>query len=56
VLKKSPYGVKADVFSFAVILCELLTGKYPYKNAPSSAMTFENAIIAVLLVIIANDM
>lgn len=29
VLKKTPYSFQADVFSFAIVLCELIVGKYP---------------------------
>ena len=48
VLKKQSYGVKADVFSFGICLCELITGKYPYENEPESTTTFEAAIMAGL--------
>lgn len=47
VLKEVPYGVKADVFSFAVVLCELVTGEYPFKEGtcPQSTNNFEKAIV-----------
>jgi len=48
VLQKIPYGEKADVFSFAVVLCEMIVGKYPYDNEPESTATFEKAIISGL--------
>ncbi len=44
VLKKSAYGTAADIFSFGVIVCEILAGKYPYGNDPESTATFEQAI------------
>jgi serine/threonine-protein kinase TNNI3K len=28
VLRKAPYGVKADCFSFAIVLCEMVMGRY----------------------------
>jgi len=48
VLQKIPYGVKADVFSFAIVLCEMILGKYPYDNEPESTATFEKAIVSGL--------
>jgi serine/threonine protein kinase len=48
VLKKAPYGVKADVFSFAIVLCEMVMGRYPYENEPESTKTFEQAIVTGL--------
>ena len=48
VLKKQSYGVKADVFSFGICLCELMTGKYPYENEPESTKSFEEAIVSGL--------
>lgn len=48
VLNKEPYGVKADVFSFAIVLCEIVLGKYPYENEPESTATFEQAIVSGL--------
>jgi len=48
VLQKNPYGVKADIFSFAIVLCEMILGKYPYDNEPESTATFEKAIVSGL--------
>jgi serine/threonine protein kinase len=48
VLKKQPYGMKADVFSFAIVLCEMVVGKYPYENEPESTATFEQASLTHL--------
>ena len=52
VLRKQSYGVKADVFSFGICLCELITGKYPYDSDNQSTRTFEDAIVAGLRPII----
>lgn len=30
VIRSEPYDEKSDVYSFAIILNELLTGEYPY--------------------------
>jgi len=49
VLRKAPYGVEADVFSFAIVVCEMLCGKYPYENEPESTKSFESAIVTGLL-------
>ena len=48
VLRKQSYGVKADVFSFGICLCELISGKYPYESDNQSTRTFEDAIVAGL--------
>jgi serine/threonine protein kinase len=45
VLRKAPYGVKADVFSLAVCLLELVLGRYPFENDKRSTHTFEDAIM-----------
>jgi len=45
VLKRESYDVQADVFSFGIVVCEMVTGKYPYEDDRSSINTFEQAII-----------
>ncbi len=32
VIEHRPYGYKADVFSFAIVVWELLTGEVPYMQ------------------------
>lgn len=55
VLKKNSYDVMADVFSFGICLCELVTGRYPYENEPESTRTFEDAIVMGLRPPIPDD-
>lgn len=46
VLKKEPYGLRADVFSFGLVLCEMVIGKYPYDDdAPTASAEFEAQIV-----------
>jgi serine/threonine protein kinase len=48
VIERRPYSFKADVFSFSIVLVELVTGVYPYDGAPESTMTFERCIVSGL--------
>lgn len=52
VLRKDQYNSKADVFSFGMMLCEMVIGEYPFERssagAPSKSDAFDEAIIAGL--------
>lgn len=48
VIRKDKYNNKCDVFSLAVVICELLTGHYPYESGQLSRQTFQSAIVAGL--------
>lgn len=48
VILDQSYSFGADVFSFGIIICELLTGEYPYDNTSYVNMswdTFDKAIV-----------
>ena len=48
VIAAKPYGSKADIFSFGIVVAEMLIGRYPYEEYRHvSVRTFEKAIIAV---------
>ena len=42
ILNRGKYETTADIFSFGLIIWELLTGKTPYYNIPKSMITKEN--------------
>lgn len=49
VLRKDMYNYKCDVFSFGMVLCELVLGEYPFEHdsagAPSDSDAFDEAIV-----------
>lgn len=57
VISKKPYGIKCDVFSFGLLLCELIMGEYPYdqKKVPSKSEAFEKKIVEGLRPSIPED-
>lgn len=47
VMQKNPYNHKADVFSFGVVLCEMIDGRYPFDTIDSrETSSFNDAIIS----------
>jgi serine/threonine protein kinase len=48
VIRKEAYGVKADVFSFGVMLCEMVVGKYPWSKKPDSSGRHDEDIAEVM--------
>eukprot|EP00475_Leptophrys_vorax_P022515 TRINITY_DN30668_c1_g1_i1.p1 TRINITY_DN30668_c1_g1~~TRINITY_DN30668_c1_g1_i1.p1 ORF type:complete len:589 (-),score=147.65 TRINITY_DN30668_c1_g1_i1:1042-2808(-) len=54
VLRNEPYGVEADIFSLGIVLCQMMTGSYPFasalvptaKNLHTSVGSYENRIVA----------
>ncbi len=60
VIAKKQYGFKCDVFSLGMVICELVTGFYPFDGpnkaaAPSKTTVFETAIVAGLRAPIPKD-
>jgi serine/threonine protein kinase len=46
VIKAKPYGVKADVYSFGMVLCELVHGYYPFKDAEyENSSKYDEAVV-----------
>ncbi len=51
VIQRESYGVKADVFSLGVLMCELLSGVYPFSVSGDKEMDddeFDQAIVSGL--------
>lgn len=45
VLAAKPYDVKADVFSFAICCCEMLSGQYPFQMHKQTETSLREGII-----------
>lgn len=46
IMRREHYGVKSDVFSFAMILCELASGRYPFNQKPyNSANQIQESLV-----------
>lgn len=46
-IANKPYGSKADIYSFGIVVAEMLIGRYPYGDLNLSVQDFEKAILAV---------
>ena len=40
VIRNLPYNEKVDIWSYGVVLWELLTGEVPYRNVDNSAIIY----------------
>jgi serine/threonine-protein kinase TNNI3K len=51
VIRCEPYNEKCDVYSFGVILNELLTGKHPYieiEDGPAKVLVYDRLLVVMV--------
>jgi serine/threonine-protein kinase TNNI3K len=51
VIRCEPYNEKCDVYSFGVILNELLTGKHPYietEYGPAKVLVYDRLLVVMV--------
>jgi serine/threonine protein kinase len=45
VLRNEKYGMEADIFSLGIILCQMMTGSYPFSSVPVGVPKAESSLL-----------